>query len=256
MALRIFIADDEPPARERLRELLADLEAEIPNQVVGEAANGLEALERLPGSGADIILLDVRMPGMDGIELARNLARQAKAPAVVFVTSFEAHALVAFELNALDYLLKPVRATRLADALRRAIAAGPTPESALDAAGGGAREFLPVIERNRIVLVRAADVLYFKAEQKYVVLRTAEREHLIEEPLIALEREFAENFVRIHRNCLIARHAVRGFERSGDGEEEPRWSVVLAGVTERLPVSRRQWPAVRAVLAETGSGAE
>jgi two-component system response regulator AlgR len=254
--LRIFIADDEPPARDRLRALLSDLEADIPNQVVGEATNGLEALERLPGSGADIVLLDIRMPGMDGIEVARNLARQPNAPAVVFVTSFEAHALVAFELHALDYLLKPVRAARLADAIRRAVTAGPTPEAALDTAAGHARAFLPVVERNRIVLVRVAEVLYFKAEQKYVVLRTAEREHLIEEPLIALEREFAESFVRIHRNCLVARNAVRGFERSGVGDEDPRWSVVLAGVAERLLVSRRQWPAVRAVLAEPGCGAE
>lgn len=254
--LRIFIADDERPARERMRELLADLQAEIPSEVVGEAANGFEVLERLPDADADVILLDIRMPGMDGIELARKLSRQAGAPAIVFVTSFESHAIAAFELHALDYLLKPVRASRLAEALRRASGAVLVEDAAKDAPAGRAREFLPVTERNRIALVRVDEVLYFKAEQKYVVLRTVEREHLIEEPLIALEREFAEGFVRIHRNCLVSRNAVRGFERAGDGDEEPRWSVVLAGIPDRLPVSRRQWAIVRAAIADAGYGAE
>ncbi|HUJ86080.1 MAG TPA: LytTR family DNA-binding domain-containing protein [Burkholderiales bacterium] len=246
----VFIADDEEPARARLRELLGDIAQEIPTRVVGEARNGLEAVERLPGSGAQVLLLDIQMPGMGGIELARHLARLPQPPAVVFVTAHDRHAVEAFELNALDYLLKPVRAERLAAALRKAMTAGPTAAAPLARAAGQAREYLSAAERNRILLVPLRDVLYFKAELKYVTLRTREREHLIEESLVALEREFADRFVRIHRNCLVAKAAIRGFERAADEDDEPRWLVVLDGLDERLPISRRQWPALRELVAE------
>lgn len=248
--LRVFIADDEAPARERLKELLADIAAELPTEVVGEAANGLEAVERLPGSGAQVLLLDIEMPGMRGLEVARHLAGLERAPAVVFVTAHDRHAVEAFELNALDYLMKPVRAARLAAALKKASAAGPPPREQLAKAAAQAREYLSVTERHRIVLVPVRDIVYLRAEMKYVTLRTRAGEHLIEEPLVALEREFAERFVRVHRNCLVARGAVRGFERAGGGEEEPHWNVVLEGVPERLPVSRRQWSEVRALVKE------
>lgn len=248
--LRVFIADDETPARERLKELLADIAAELPTEVVGEAASGLEAVERLPGSGAQVLLLDIEMPGMRGLEVARHLAGLERAPAVVFVTAHDRHAVEAFELNALDYLMKPVRAARLAAALTKASAAGPPPREQLAKAAAQAREYLSVTERHRIVLVPVRDIVYLRAEMKYVTLRTPAGEHLIEEPLVALEREFAERFVRVHRNCLVARGAVRGFERAGGGEEEPHWNVVLDGVPERLPVSRRQWSEVRALVKE------
>ncbi len=253
--LRVFIADDEAPARERLKALLADVRASVATSLTGEAANGIEVIERLPASGAQVLLLDIQMPGMGGLEIARHLARLENAPAVVFVTAHDRHAVEAFELNALDYLMKPVRAERLAAALKRAAAAGPAPRERLEQAGqkidAGAREFFSVTERNRIVLVPVADVLYLKAELKYVTLRTRAGEHLIEEPLVSIEREFAERFVRVHRNCLVARAAIRGFERgAAEGEEEPHWNVVLDGVPERLPVSRRQWAAVKSLLPE------
>jgi two-component system response regulator AlgR len=248
--LRIFIADDETPARERLKELLADLAADLPTEVVGEAANGLEAVERLPASRAQVLLLDIEMPGMRGLEVARHLAGLDAAPAVVFVTAHDRHAVEAFELNALDYLLKPVRAARLAAALKKASAAGPPPRAQLAKAAAQAREYLSVTERHRIVLVPVRDIVYLRAELKYVTLRTRAGEHLIEEPLVALEREFAAHFVRVHRNCLVAKSAVRGFERAGGAEEEPHWNVVLDGVPERLPVSRRQWSEVRALVKE------
>jgi len=248
--LAVFIADDEAPARSRLRELLDDIAQEIPTRVVGEARNGLEAVERLPASGAQVLLLDIQMPGMGGIEVARHLVRLPQPPAVVFVTAHDRHAVEAFELNALDYLLKPVRAERLAAALRKAMAAGPTAGEPLARAAGQAREYLSAAERNRILLVPLRDVLYFKAELKYVTLRTREREHLIEESLVALEREFADRFVRIHRNCLVAKSAIRGFERAADEDDEPRWLVVLDGLDERLPISRRQWPTLRDLMAE------
>jgi two-component system response regulator AlgR len=255
--LRVFIADDETPARIRLKELLADIRGEIAASVAGEAANGLEVIERLPASGAQVLLLDIQMPGMGGIELARHLAGLEAAPAIVFVTAHNRHAVEAFELNALDYLMKPVRADRLAAALKKARAAGPaasTMRERLEKAAGGAREFFSVAERHRIVLVPVGDVLYLKAEMKYVTLRTRTGEHLIEEPLVNIEREFAERFVRVHRNCLVARAAIRGFERAAGGdEEEAHWNVVLDGLAERLPVSRRQWPAVKGVLPEAKS---
>jgi two-component system, LytTR family, response regulator AlgR len=257
--LKVFIADDEAPARSRLKELLADIRGTVATAVAGEAANGLEVIDRLPGSGAQVLLLDIQMPGMGGIELARHLGGLEHAPAIVFVTAHDRHAVEAFELNALDYLMKPVRADRLAAALKKAAAAGPAQREKLERAGqqakAGSREFFSVAERNRIVLVPVAEVLFLKAELKYVTLRTQMGEHLIEEPLIAIEREFAERFVRVHRNCLVARAAIRGFERSSGGggeggEDEPHWNVVLEGVPERLPVSRRQWPTVKSVLPE------
>jgi two-component system response regulator AlgR len=190
------------------------------------------------------------MPGMGGLELARHLAGLEHSPAVVFITAHDRHAVEAFELNAIDYLLKPVRASRLAAALKKAMAAAAPGREQLAAAAQGAREYLSVVERNRIVLVPVKDILFLRAEQKYVTVRTREREHLIEESLVALEREFSGPFVRIHRNCLVARSAIRGFERTGGGEEEAHWQVVLDGVAERLPVSRRQWPTVRELVAD------
>ena len=254
--LPVYIADDEAPARDRLKELLGDVRAEIPTRVVGESANGLDVIEHLPSSGARVLLLDIQMPGLSGLELARHLCGLETPPAIVFVTAHDRHAVEAFELNALDYLMKPVRAGRLAAALKKALASGPAPGERLAKAAHQAREYFSVAERNRIVLVPVAEIVYLKAELKYVTLRTRAAEHLIEEPLVAIEKEFAERFVRVHRNCLVARAAIRGFERGksatpdGPGDEEPHWQVVLEGVTERLPVSRRQWAAVKGALPE------
>ena len=248
--LRVFIADDEAPARDRLKSLLADIAAELPTRVVGEARNGIEVMEAFPASGAQVLLLDVAMPGMSGLEAARHLARLPAAPAVVFVTAHDEHAVEAFELNALDYLMKPVRASRLAAALRKASIAGAPGLERLERAGKAGREYFSVAERSRIVLVPVSEVIFLKAELKYVTLRTRAAEHVVEEPLVALEREFAERFVRIHRNCLVARSAIRGFERSGGTNEEPSWSVVLDGLEARLPVSRRLWPVVKELVAE------
>jgi two-component system, LytTR family, response regulator AlgR len=239
--LKVFIVDDEQPARERLKELLGDLAAELPSTVVGEARHGIEALELIPASEAQVVLLDIKMPGMGGLEVARHLGGLDSAPRIVFVTAHDRHAVEAFELNALDYLLKPVRAERLAGALRKAAV---PPQEQLEKAADAPRECLSVPERNRIVLVPVRDILFLRAEQKYVTVRTREREHLIEEPLIALEREFAARFVRIHRNCLVAREAIAGFERNSE-ESESGWAVVIRATGEKLPVSRRQHHVVK-----------
>jgi two-component system response regulator AlgR len=246
--IRVFIADDEAPARARLKELLGDIAAEVPTQLVGEAANGIEAIERVPGSGTELVLLDIQMPGMGGLEVARHLAGLEPAPAVVFVTAHDRHAVEAFELNALDYLMKPVRAQRLAAALAKARAGGAPGREQLARAASVAREYLSVAERHRIALVPVSDIVFLRAEQKYVTVRTREREHLIEESLVALEKEFEARLVRIHRNCLVARAAIRGFERTAAEAGEPGWQIVLEGIAERLPVSRRQWPMLRDLL--------
>ena len=252
--LRIFLVDDEQPARERMKEVLGDLAAELPNVVVGEAANGEEGLARLPERTVDVALVDIHMPQMNGIEFARHLAALAQPPAVIFVTAYDQYAIEAFELNALDYLLKPVRMQRLAAALTKARASGAVRRELLEraaaAAGQGPRRFLLVSERGRIHLVSVADIVYLKAELKYVTIHTAERQYLLEEALSTLEQEFGGTFVRIHRSCLVARGRVRGFERVVDEDGEGAgWAVVLEGAADRLPVSRRQWPVVKTLAS-------
>ena len=230
--LKVFIADDEEPARERLKTLLGDIAAQVPAQVVGEARNGVQAIELVPPSGAQVLLLDIQMPGMGGLEVARHLARLNQPPRIVFVTAHDRHAVEAFELNALDYLLKPVRADRLAAALKKAT----VPENAnLEKAAEAPREYLSLAERNRIVLLPVRDILYLRAEEKYVTVRTRAREHLVEEPLIALEKEFATRFIRIHRNCLVARHEIVELKRAADGHVQ----AVLRHGQHPLEVSRR-----------------
>jgi len=238
---RIVIVDDEAPARQRLRDLLADCAEEFPHTVVGEAADGRAALALLAREGADVVLLDIRMPEMDGIEVAQHLRQLEPPPAVVFATAYDAYAIRAFEVHAVDYLLKPIRLARLKEALARA--SRPRPE-ALREIARNPRTHLSAQERGRIHLIPIADVIYLKAELKYVSVRTAAREYLIEESLTRLEQEFGARFARVHRNCLVARAAVRGFERSEQGGET-HWVVLLAGVDERIAVSRRQHYIVR-----------
>lgn len=246
MSATILIVDDEPPARTRLRQLLADIAADFPHQVVGEAGDGLAALALQAQTPADIVITDIRMPRMDGIELAQQLAGQPQSPAIVFVTAYDEFALKAFELAAADYLLKPARAARLLEALRKARRLASADLQILAPAG---RQRLRVVERGSVLLVPVADVLYLRAEQKYVTVRTAEREYLLEESLAHLETEFAGRFVRIHRNCLVAKAAVGGVVREADkGEGGEHWALSLLGVTEHLPVSRRQWPQVKQQL--------
>ena len=256
MNARILIVDDEAPARARLADLLSDIAADFPHRIVAAAADAPTALDVIAITPADIALIDVQMPGMSGIELARHLGALSEPPAIVFVTAFDEYAVKAFEVHALDYLLKPVRAERLLDALTRASRLAVRQAPAIAAAareGGKARDAIAVVERGRVMLVPIDDIVYLKAELKYITIRTVEREYLTEEPLVDLESEFAERFVRVHRNALVARRAIAAFERvetvgDGDAVGEPHWEVTLRGVIERLPVSRRQWPIVKGLI--------
>jgi len=249
--LKIFIVDDEAPARLRLRALLADIAEDQPNQVAGEAANGQEALALLNEAQADVVLVDIRMPGMDGVELAQHLTRLAAPPAIIFTTAYDQYAVRAFELNAIDYLLKPVRAQRLREALAKATSLAPSRELLRELLPAG-RRHLTCSERGKILVIPIADILYFRAELKYVTAHTREREFLLEESLASLEQEYAQRLVRVHRNCLVARAAIAGFERDAQ-EGSENWQVLLHGVAEKLPVSRRQWSQVKAVIAEAGA---
>jgi two-component system response regulator AlgR len=256
--LKVLIADDEPPARARMKQLLADAAGQVPLQLVAEADGGVAALEAAERHKPDVVLLDIMMPGMSGIEVARHLAARAghghHAPAVIFVTAFDDHALAAFEVQAIDYLLKPVRVERLVGALTRAQRLKPQENRIEELAKslGNRRTHLTVSERGKMVLVPVEDIVYLRAEMKYVTIRTPTREHLTEESLTSLEQEFVDRFVRIHRNALVARKSIHGFQRikgvvDGDGDVgEGHWEVLLKELPERLPISRRQWPTVKA----------
>lgn len=244
-ALRVIIADDEAPARNRLRDLLDDCATSLPVELVGEAGTGVELLELVQDAEADVVLLDIRMPEMDGLEAARHLLRLPDGPKVIFTTAYDDHALAAFELHAIDYLLKPIRLRRLFDALSRVRALTPLRLDVLRAAAPEPRTHLAIPERGRIVLIPVSDVLYLRAELKYVTVRTRDRELLLEESLTRLEEEYAHRFVRVHRNCLVAKAHVSGFERTSVEGGEPRWGVLFDAIAERLPVSRRQAHVVR-----------
>ncbi|MBL8446989.1 MAG: response regulator transcription factor [Zoogloeaceae bacterium] len=246
--LRVLIVDDEAPARARLRDVLADIAAEVPTELVGMVANGREALAMLESCSADVALVDVRMPVLDGVGLAQELERRGGGPAVIFTTAYDEYAVQAFDVAAADYLVKPVRGARLAAALTRVIAKGP---------GGGlgsgvGRSHFTVTERGRLLRVPLEDVLYLIADHKYTVARTLDAEYLLEDSLASLEAELGDRFVRIHRNCLVARAALVELIQIADPVDaaaQGRWEIAVAGRSERLAVSRRLLPTVRKALA-------
>jgi two-component system, LytTR family, response regulator AlgR len=241
--MRIIIADDEPPARRRLFDLLDEMETSFPHRVVAEVENGKAALEAAQ-RGADVILLDINMPEMDGLETARHLLKMENAPRVIFITAYDQHAVAAFEVHAIDYLMKPVRRERLISALERA---RPLTAAKVEGLPRGARRFFSVNERGRLILVPSDDIIYFRAEQKYITILTADREYLVEDSLTRIDEEFGGRFLRIHRNCLARAELVETFERDLDSDGESQWIVTLRGRKDRLPVSRRQHSEVRSL---------
>lgn len=240
-SLSVFIVDDEQPARNRLKELLGDCARQLPLQLLGEAGNGHEALDQLSARPADVVLVDIRMPKMDGIELVQHLNKLPHPPVIIFTTAYDTYAIQAFELHAVDYLLKPVRQQRLLDALLRARTATGVRNDVLQKIAPQPRRNFSIHERGKIHLIPVEQVRYLRAELKYITVRTLEREYLIEESLSALEQEFGETFIRIHRNCLVAKKEIEGFEKLTDeNTSETHWTVKLKGIEERMPISRRQ----------------
>ena len=233
-ALRVLIADDEAPARVRLRALLAEIgDAEL----VGEAADGDETLRLVDSRDPDIVLLDVRMPGLDGIETARRITENPAPPAVIFTTAFDEYALKAFDAQAAAYLLKPIRREKLAAALAAAgrLTRPQLAQAAAVARFAPQRTHIAVKVRDTTKLVPTADVRCFVADQKYVTVRHAGGDDLIEESLKSLEEDLGAQFVRIHRNALVNVAHMAAIERDADGQ----YYVRLRERDERLAVSRR-----------------
>ncbi|MDP1765317.1 MAG: LytTR family DNA-binding domain-containing protein [Methylotenera sp.] len=247
-ALKLLIADDEAPARNRLRELLSDM-SHI--HIVAEAKNGQETLKLACDHEPDIVLLDIRMPGIDGIEAAQHLQKMANPPAVIFTTAYDSYAMQAFDMNAVDYLLKPIRFERLQTALHKARALLPSQLEALVPLSPHKTHF-SITERGRILLIPVADVIYLRAELKYITVRTAEKEYILEESLNNLEQELGNIFIRLHRNCLVAKAYILGYEKryqefdeEGNKSSEKHWVALLKNTSDTIVVSRRQQHLIR-----------
>lgn len=241
--MRIMIVDDEAPARMRLRRLIEELGE---YQVVGEAANGREALLRYGELNPDILLMDIRMPGMDGLEAAKHLSALPDPPAVIFTTAYSDHALAAFEAHAVGYLLKPVRKERLDEALKAVRRLTRSQVESVHAQEGRARSHICAYVRGNLQLIPVSRIRHFQADQKYVTVRFPEGRVLIEESLKALEEEFGDSFIRIHRNALVACAYVTGLEKTAEGS----YQVRLQDIPEPLEVSRRHVAAVRRKFKE------
>jgi len=238
--MRVLIVDDEKLARDRLRELLNDIGGYT---AVGEAMNGAEAVEKTGELNPDVLLMDIRMPGMDGLEAAMHLMGMENPPAVIFTTAYDQHALDAFDVNAVDYLLKPIRKDRLAKALSKAhkLTMKQVVEINQARSEPASRTHISVHLRGNIRLVPLPEILYFLADSKYVVVRTETEEHLIEDSLVNLEKEFGDRYLRIHRNALVATGAIKGIEKNPTGT----WQIRLKGFDKKLDVSRRHTAQVR-----------
>lgn len=242
--LQVLLVDDESLARARLRTLLDDCRQPAAS-VAAEAGNATQAMELLRRQRFDLVLLDVRMPGADGLSLAQAVRQLPEPPPVVFVTAHADHAVQAFEVEAVDYLTKPVRLERLQQALQKVerlaqSARAATPDTPFDT--------LVIQDRGHVVRLPVSEVVYLKAELKYVTVRTASRIYILDGSLAELEERYPSLFLRIHRNALVALRSLRALEKHDDPEEGEGWAVRLDGVDERLAVSRRQLPAVREAL--------
>lgn len=239
--MKILIADDEAPARARMAALLA---AHAPaHEVVGEAENGAAVLERCSRQDVDVVLLDIRMPGMDGIQAARRLAQSAPAPAIVFVTAYDEHALAAFDANAVDYLLKPVRPERLLRALDKARALSADQLAALPSDDA----YVSVTSHAGVERIPVGDIILLRADNKYVEVHTLAGALLAEESLRAIEERLPGRFLRVHRNALVAAGSIRALRKGDVGQI----MLELQGCSELIEVSRRHVPQVRRLIRES-----
>lgn len=237
--MNVLIVDDEQLARQRLRKLISDAAG---YQIIGEAETGEDALRKTQITQPDVVLMDIRMPGMDGIEAASYINRMEKPPAIIFTTAYCEHALKAFEAHAIDYLLKPIKQSRLEAALDAAKRMNKAQLSKLrEDETEGARQKICVKSRGSLELIPVEEIIYFKADQKYVTLRTAEQEFLIEESLKTLEQEFSFQFIRIHRNALVAHQMLHGLTKNNDGHA----CINFSEIDDLLEISRRHLPLIR-----------
>jgi len=242
--MKILIVDDELLARERLHDLTVEL---YPDVITFEASNGMEALEKINQHRPDIILLDIRMPGMDGLEVANHVLQlEEKKPAIVFTTAYQDHAISAFDANAVDYLLKPIRKERLDTAIERAAAVSQTQLTSIhaeekDASG---RTHLSAMIQGSLQLVPLESIYFFKADQKYVSAGWPGGELLLDESLTALEAEFSKDFMRIHRNALVAIKHVDSLSKTSDGQHV----IKLTDMPVELAISRRHLTEVKKAL--------
>jgi len=236
--MKVLIVDDEQLARDRLARMVAGFEN---YEVVGEAANGVQAVQQASTLLPEVVLLDIRMPGMDGLEAARHFVELDEPPAVIFCTAYEEHAVEAFNLQAVGYLLKPVRKDNLESALGKAQRVNKAQLAALSSEQPPRRSHISARTRRGVELIPVDAVRYFQADQKYVTVRHGEGEVIVDETLRDLEEEFADQFVRVHRNALVAAGFVTGLDRQADGH----YQIRLRDVEEALDVSRRHVAAVR-----------
>ncbi|MGI9134993.1 MAG: LytR/AlgR family response regulator transcription factor [Rhodoferax sp.] len=243
--LRVLVVDDERLARARLRALLGDCLP--PVLVVGEAASAVQAMGVLQHHPVDVALVDIQMPGADGLAMAQAVRAMTRPPALIFVTAHAEHALQAFDLEALDYLTKPVRLQRLQQALQKVQRLH---QPARAAEPDALQEVLLIQERGRTERVPLLEVLYFKAELKYITVRTFMRSFVLDGSLNEIEAKYPTQFVRVHRNALVARTAMRALEKHFDPEEGEGWALRLVGVEELVAVSRRQLTTVRDLLSQ------
>lgn len=245
--MKILIVDDEPLARARLQDLLDDIGG---HQVAGEASNGREALAQVQRLQPDLVLLDIRMPELNGLEVALHLSRFENAPAIIFTTAYGDHALKAFEANAVDYLLKPIRRTRLEQALAKVHRPQPTQLQAVSQESGElrGRQHICAHHRGGLKLIPINEIIYFQADSKYVSVFHQGGEVLIDEPLKELEQEFTDRFTRIHRSTLVANAFIESLSKDAEGQ----CLLKLREIDKPFEVSRRQLPAVRRLVAGMG----
>ncbi len=241
--MKILIVDDEPLARERLKALINDTNL---GEVIGEASNGRESLELAQALNPNLILLDIHMPLMSGLEAASHLIKLSPPPAIVFTTAHDEHALEAFEANAIDYLLKPIRQNRLEKALQKAQTLTQAQLNSSIHSHSASRTHISASQRGGVQLIALENIIYLQADTKYVTVRHTEGEALIDEPLKTLEKEFAHLFVRIHRNALVSRHYIQGIKKEPNGA----YRITLHRVDDQLEVSRRQASTVRKIIKE------
>lgn len=246
MIMQVLVVDDELPARERLANMLKEIDVKQWH-LAGTAENGQQAVDFFSENPVDVVLMDIRMPVMDGLQAAARLAQQPKPPAVIFTTAYNEYALEAFDVNGTAYLLKPVKKAKLLETLER-IQIPNRAQLARAESTNNAQEYIAGNYRGGVQRVSVEDIVCFQAEQKYVMACTAEREILLDMPLKSLEEKFAEQFIRVHRNALAARQKMLALEKNTDGQA----FLIMQGTERKLEVSRRHLSQVKQYLRESG----